>query len=161
MNGDGTMVEKAYDSVNRPTGISHYTSTSGSLIAHYGYTYDSDGNVVMQTDSDGTITSYTYDGSNQLTGEMRGSGSGSNGYTESFTYDHNENRLTEDSNVGGTEVNSTYTYDNHDHLLTAGSKHYTYNVAGDSLSVTTFHVSTHCNAESFIFIIKFQMMSYN
>ena len=90
----------------------------------------------MQTDADGTITSYTYDGSNQLTGEMRGSGNGSNGYTESFTYDHNENRLTEDSNVGGTEVNSTYTYDSHDHLLTAGSKHYTYNADGDCTSVT-------------------------
>ena len=67
---------------------------------------------------------------------MRGSGSGSNGYTETFTYDHNENRLTEDSNVGGTEVNSTYTYDSHDHLLTAGTKHYTYNADGDCTSVT-------------------------
>ena len=57
-------------------------------------------------------------------------------YTESFTYDHNENRLTEDSNVGGTEVNSTYTYDSHDHLLTAGTKHYTYNADGDCTSVT-------------------------
>ncbi len=81
-------------------------------------------------------TSYTYYGSDQLTGERRGSGSGSSRYTESFTYDHNENRLTEDNNVGGTQVDSTYTYDNHDHLLTAGTKHYAYNADGDCTGVS-------------------------
>ncbi len=38
--------------------------------------------------------------------------------------------------MGGTQVNSTYTYDNHDHLLTAGTKHYAYNADGDCTSVT-------------------------
>ncbi len=84
-----------------------------------------------------------------LTSETCGTGTGgSSNYTQTFTYDHNENRLSETSNISGSTVTSNYVYDSHDNLLSAGAKSYTYNKDGDCLTVTTNGLITHLSYDS-------------
>lgn len=82
-----------------PPDIWLYTSTSGCLIAHYGYTYYSDGTVVIQIDSDGPMTNDSYDGSIHLIVRCMAVSEASTVIAESFTYVYNENKPTVDSNV--------------------------------------------------------------
>ena len=135
-DSNGTVQDTTYDADGRISSIADYQSLNGALQGKFSYTYDGAGNVATQTDTDGTVTTYSYDGRSQLTQEIRGTGSGTDGYTIDYTYDHNENRLTQSNNVTGTVVNTSYTYDSHDHLLTAGAKSYTYNRDGDCTAVS-------------------------
>ena len=123
-----------FDSANRPTEIKHQNS-SGTTLADYQYSYDGVSNVSTWTDSDGTVVTLGYDASDQLTSEVRDNSHGT-GYTFTYTYDHNANRLTKVVGTGGSAVTTTNTYGTHDQLLTSGSKSYGYDNAGNCTSVT-------------------------
>ena len=133
-NGDGSTVVTTFDNANRPTEIKHQNS-SGTTLADYQYSYDGASNVSTWTDSDGTVVTLGYDASDQLTSEVRDNSHGT-GYTFTYTYDHNSNRLTKVVGTGGSAVTTTNTYGTHDQLLTSGSKSYGYDNAGNCTSVT-------------------------
>jgi len=98
----------------------------------YTYTYDSGSNVSTRTDNDGSVTTFGYDTSDQLTSEVRSiTGGGSNAYSISYTYDHNGNRKTKV--LGG--VTDTYSYDSNDKLTSTSSKTYGYDLNGNCTSV--------------------------
>jgi len=72
---------------------------------------------------------------NELTQEVR---TGTNPYSESFTYDAMGNRESETLN--GNLI--TYGYDSDDELLFAGNNSYTYDADGDRISATVNGVTT-------------------
>ena len=94
------------------------------------------GNVTQRTDSDGSVTNFAYDASDQITGEARTGTSGT--YTVGYTYDHNGNRTSKILNG----VTDSYTYDAHDKLLSTSSKSYTYDHNGNCTAVTVGTLTT-------------------
>ena len=115
-----------------------HKNSSATVLAHYGYTYDYASNVTTRTDTNGDVTTFGYDNSDQLTGESRGNGHGL-GYALAFTYDHNHNRHTKVSGTGMSAVVDTYSYDAHDKLtgIAGGTnKSYGYDSNGNCTSVT-------------------------
>ncbi len=116
-----------YDNANRTTDILHKTSANATL-AHFQYSYDGVNNVTTRTDTDGTVTTFGYEATDQLTSESRASG-----YSISYTYDHNQNRKTKVLNG----VTDTYSYDSHDHLTSTSSKSYTYDANGNCKTVVS------------------------
>src|ERR1700681_2796352 len=84
-----------------------------------------------RTDSDGTVTTFGYDASDQLTSEARDNSHGT-GYSISYVYDHNQNRTSK--TIGG--VTDTYTIGSHDKLTSTSSKSFGYDANGNCTSVT-------------------------
>ena len=121
----------------RTTDIWHKNS-SAAVLSYCGYTYDYASNVLTRTDTNGDVTTFGYDYSDQLVGESRGNGHGL-GYSLAFTYDHNHNRATKVTGTGGSAVTDTYSYDAHDKLtgISGGTnKTYGYDSNGNCTSVT-------------------------
>jgi RHS repeat-associated protein len=88
----------------RPTG-----GASGGLVTSY--TYDSDGQVLTQTDPLGYVTSYAYDHDGNLTSVTApnpSTGGSSGGLVTSYTYDADGNKLTESDPLGNV---TSYAYD--------------------------------------------------
>jgi YD repeat-containing protein len=85
-------------------------NSGGTQLSDIQYAYNGV-NVTSRTDTDGTVTSFGYDDSNQLTSESRDN-SHSTGYSISLICNHNENRTSKVLN----SVTDTYSYDNHDKL---------------------------------------------
>ena len=129
-NANGSTVTNTYDSANRTTETKHKNST-GTTLADYQYSYDGVNNVTTRTDTDGTVTTFGYEATDQLTSESRGGTTGN--YSISYTYDHNQNRKTKVLNG----VTDTYTYDAHDHLTSTSSKTYTYDANGNCKTVVS------------------------
>ncbi len=128
-NANSTVTTYSYDTANRITDVWHKQS-GGTVLGHYAYEYDSVGNLTQRTDPDSTLTTFGYDAADQVTSEVRG---GTGGYSISYTYDHNGNRLSKTQ--GGVTTN--YSYDAHDKLLSVGSKTYSYDNNGNCTSVTS------------------------
>jgi YD repeat-containing protein len=124
-----TYALNSYDTANRVTEIQTKNS-SATVLSDIQYSYDGV-NVTSRTDSDGTVTTFGYDASDQLTGEARDNSHGT-GYSISYTYDHNQNRASK--TIGG--VTDTYSYDSHDKLTSTSSKSYGYDSDGNCTSVT-------------------------
>jgi hypothetical protein len=130
-SGDSSVVYYSYDTANRPTEVKHKTS-GGTVLTDYQYGYDAV-NCTYQIDTDGTETDYGYDDSNQLTSEDRDN-THSTGYSISYTYDHNQNRLTKVLN----SVTDSYSYDSANKLTgITGSvtKNYGYDSNGNCTSI--------------------------
>ena len=89
------------------------------MISSFSYTYDVSGYRLSETDSDGTIVQYFYDGDHRVIEERVTDPTLGNSDTH-YTYDAVGNRLTM-TNASGTTV---YTYDADDRLLTAGNRSY-------------------------------------
>jgi YD repeat-containing protein len=117
-NGNTTYALNSYDTANRITEIQK--NSGATVLSDIQYAYNA-ANVTSRTDTDGTVTSFGYDASDQLTSESRDNSHGS-GYSISCTFDHNQNRLTKV--LGG--VTDTYVYDNHDKLQHTSSKTFGY-----------------------------------
>ena len=123
-----TYALNSYDSANRITEIQ--TKNSGAtVLSDLQYAYDGV-NLTSRTDTDGTVTSFGFDASNQLTSESRDN-SHSTGYSISYVYDHNQNRTSK--TIGG--VTDTYSYDSHDKLTSTSFKSYYYDAGGNCTSV--------------------------
>jgi RHS repeat-associated protein len=94
----------AYDAVSRVRNLQHRDG-SGNVLANYTYTYDLAGRLTSQTENAGSPTTYTYDATNQLTGDG----------TSTHTYDLNGNRTDTGYSTTANEVTTdgtwTYTYD--------------------------------------------------
>jgi RHS repeat-associated protein len=126
---------------NGATETNTYSPTTGELtqvwhktagaatISKSIYTYNNDGLRTTETVDSGAVISLGYDAEGQLTSESRTAGPS---YTIGYTYDSAGNRLTKTTN--GTPEN--YTYDNGSKLLTAGSKSYSYDSAGNVTAVS-------------------------
>jgi RHS repeat-associated protein len=100
-----------YDSAGRVTGINHKNG-GGTSLAQYTYTYDTGSRLTSQ-DYNGTVTSYNYDNTSQLTSD------GGTGYS----YDANGNRnmtgwTTGADNQLTNDGTYTYTYDAEGNLST-------------------------------------------
>ena len=130
-SGDSSVAYYSYDAANRVTEVQHKTS-GGTTLSDYQYGYDRV-DCTSQTDTDGTVTDYVYDDADQLTSEVRDN-THSTGYSISYTYDHNQNRLTKVLN----SVTDRYSYDSQNKLTgITGSvtKSYGYDSNGNCTSV--------------------------
>jgi RHS repeat-associated protein len=127
-NANGTRVSLAYDAVGQDTQVFHRTS-GGTSILQLDYLYDNAGNrTVMIEDAGSARTTWSYDDSNQLTGEYR---TGTNAERQTFTYDAAGNRTLK--NIDGTRT--TYSYDSANQLdygqVIVGRTTYTYDQDGN------------------------------
>jgi len=125
-----------YDAASRITSINNYVS--GASVSSFLYNYDAAGRLTGATEN-GSLKTYTYDTTNQLTGDgtntftYDGAGNRTNtGYstnagnelasngTYSFTYDNEGNEITK-TNIS-TGDNWTYGYDNKNEMTSAVQK---------------------------------------
>ena len=125
---NGATINYQYDNLLRTTDVWHKRS-NGTTMGRYQYQYDNASNVTQRSDNDGSVTSFGYDGANQLTSETR---VGTGPYVITYSYDGNGNRLTKVLNA----VTENYSYDFNDKLTSAGSKSYQYDLNGNCTSVT-------------------------
>ena len=115
------------------------TGSSGT-IASFAYTYDSDGNVLTETDFGGRTDTFQYDRLHRLIQQsVTDPVAGNSSYT--YTYDLVGNRLTETTVSSSGQQTFMYVYDNNDRLSTVtgpGSyqQTYTYDADGNTLTVT-------------------------
>lgn len=155
---DGSTVNYGYDAAKNITAI--YTNNpsvsgaNGTLQAQIGYKYDDGGNITRRSDFTGGSNNagdqqsqdFEYDGANELmyedtisTSFPNSSSSYPHDFWYSYTYDHNQNRLSKDfgpgSNGSGDYVEN-YAYNvNNDELTGNGPYTYSYNNDGDLTTV--------------------------
>jgi RHS repeat-associated protein len=102
----------SYDSVGRTTNVVHQNS-GGTNLANFTYTYDTGGRVTTQT-TNGSVVTYGYDSTNQLTSDTSSS-------VPTYTYDGTGNRTMTGYKTGtGNQLQNdgtyTYTYDQEGNL---------------------------------------------
>ena len=85
-----------YDAQDRLVDIAH-TLPNNTLIAHFGYRFDSADNVLQALNPDGSATAFAYDQIHQLKRETR---SGATPYDFAYGYDHDRNRVSKQRVVG-------------------------------------------------------------
>lgn len=100
---NGIRVSYAYDDGDRLLRLTNLTS-AGATITSYRDTWDAASNRIARMEQDGTLVTWSYDATYQITGEQR---SGANSYDTMFAYDSAGNRhIKRDS-----ALYTTYTYD--------------------------------------------------
>ncbi len=117
-------------------------NNGSAVISSYAYGYYASGNQRTETDHEGVVTTYTYDGLGRLTQE-----SSSEGKVYAYTYDANSNRATMvvTNTINGETItieSVTYTYDANNRLTTEATTligsvettRYTYDHNGNMLS---------------------------
>ena len=110
----------SYNALNAPTAITTTINTASSPSTQsYSYSYDLGGRLTQQITPDGT-SNFTYDHDNQLLTDSTGSGS--------YSYDSNGNRTSTNG------VSSTVGANNQ--ITSSGSGGYTYDAAGNLTAVT-------------------------
>jgi YD repeat-containing protein len=101
----------SYDAASRVTSITHLNG-SATTLASFAYTYDLADRLSTETDNGGTPVTYSYDNTNQVTGDG----------TNNYTYDANGNRTMADYSTGpGNQLLSdgiwNYSYDAEGNLI--------------------------------------------
>jgi RHS repeat-associated protein len=96
-------VSMAYDTADRLLRLANLTST-GTTLSSFRDTWDGAGNRQHRSEADGTLVSWSYDNSYQLTRERR---DGANSYDTTYSYDGAGNRHLKLDNA----VTTTYSYD--------------------------------------------------
>ena len=146
---NGIETDYSYDGMGRLTNILHKVTSSGALVAQYGYTLDAIGKAkLLTTTLPGGVTKleqYGYDYFDRLTNVVYGDSGviSATALNVSYTYDGNGNRLTmtTKTNNAVTEIRS-YTYGNENRLLTVTNQNglllnaYTYDPAGNRIEKT-------------------------
>lgn len=140
----GHITRIIYDDLNRKTDVIRETSEGALTIAQY--TYDSEGNILSVTDTNGNASSYTYD----LIGRLS-SVTDPLGNTTTYTYDKNSNLTS----ITDAELNiNTYQYDGLNRLTTViqpqvdgenPTTRYTYNAIGNVTSIADAESHTTTN----------------
>jgi len=104
--GNGVVAEHFYDAAGREEKL-EYRRSDGTPLARYESTYDEVGNRLSTTELDGSIVTYGYDDTYQLTGEAR---TGNHAYSTSYQYDPAGNRThkTEHTSQGDLTTVSDY-----------------------------------------------------
>ena len=131
--GSGEFETYTYDICNESKTIGYFWG-DGTLHNSLSYDYDLAGNVQTKSEN-GAVTTYGYDGADQLTSETNTGGNATP--NSSFTFDHNGNRLTQ--TVNGS-VFQNFTYDAHDKTIggTQGSETDTWDANGSEKTVTIY-----------------------
>ena len=147
---NGIETDYSYDGMGRLTNILHKVSSSGALVAQYGYTLDAIGKATLLTTKlpSGTkYEKYKYDYLDQLTNVIyadNGILSDPNALSVSYTYDGNGNRqtMTTKTNSAVNEIRY-YSYGNESRLLTVTNQNgalvanYGYDPAGNRIQKVT------------------------
>lgn len=132
---NGMTTSHTFDQAGRETVLANY-GPGGTPYAIYTNTYDHVGNRLTVAELDGSLVTYTYDVTNQLTNERR---NGTTPYNTTFSYDGVGNRLTQND----SGILTTYTYNNANQLtqsqITVGTTYYQINCGGQpAVSPFTF-----------------------
>jgi RHS repeat-associated protein len=135
VNANGTKVLCGYDAVRGWLTVLEHRRSDNTVLARYEYTRGLAGHVTTAVQVGNHAVANTYDAAYQLIRELR---TGSNPYDIAYTYDATGNRLTKTTGAG-TE---NYTYGDNNQILTAGSKSYTHDLAGNMTAVTVGGQST-------------------
>jgi RHS repeat-associated protein len=130
----GVSRRESYDVAGRITGITLKNAAGSVLRSHaYDYGLDAQGNPTAQyregytlttTEQDGSAVSYGYDDLGRLVSAQR---TGTHPYTQSISYDPNDNRLSVTTNG----VTTTASYDAANQLVSQGSVSYAYDRNGN------------------------------
>jgi len=127
---NGVRVSNTYDDADRLLLLANLTST-GTTLSSFNYAYNAAGNRSRVLEADGSVVSWNYDPTYQLTNEQR---SGANSYNITYTYDAVGNRTVMVNNG----VPTTYTYNAANELATnqgvAGVTTYTFDGCGNLLT---------------------------
>lgn len=130
-NSSGNGVEFVYNPLNS------LETVKDALGNPTTYEYDTRGNVVTEVDAVGKVTKRTYDDdNNELSTTFITQETGVEGYTNTYTYDKQSNRLSATNALGETQY---YTYNARNQLLTStnalgNTTSYTYDARGNVLS---------------------------
>ena len=122
----------AFDAAGQIASMAQQTA-GGTLLQLQTFTYDPDGNRTAIVDSNGSATTYYYDGWDRLTGD---SVTGTNAHSYGYSYDPRGNRLTstETGNLATTSYNAAQqlvtTVEN-----TVGTTTNSYDLNGNTTSV--------------------------
>ena len=119
-------VSMAYDAADRLVRLANINST-GTTITSFRDTWDGAGNRLARAEQDGTLVTWSYDSTYQLTRERR---NGANSYDTTYSYDAAGNRLVKSDN----SVRTTYTTDAANQLVkfvnNTGTTTLTYDACG-------------------------------
>ncbi len=133
---DGVTETRSYNDKNQLVSIKDVGS-GGTVLASYVYTLDSAGQVVTETDGDGSKVVYGYDAAGRLVAETDLNSDGSQ-RTVQYTYDADGNILSKVDSVNGT---TTYQYDANNRLVSSNTNGqvttYTYDADGNLLKQST------------------------
>lgn len=132
-NSTNLITRYDYDNNSRVTSVKWGPVEDPTRNGFQSYEYGDNVNLTKRTDSDGSITTYGYDGADQLIDEVRQGGPAALlPFHVAYTYDHNGNRMTRTLN-GATD---TYVYyPNSDRLQHTNSKSYAYDSNGNVTAV--------------------------
>ena len=108
---NGTKVSYSYDSANRILLLANVGS-SGTTLSSFAYTYNSVRDRTRVSEVDGSVVTWSYDPTRQLTNEQR---SGPNSYNITYVYDSVGNRTL----FVNTDTPTTYTYNGANELATS------------------------------------------
>jgi RHS repeat-associated protein len=112
---NGVQTAYTYDTVNRPTQVTH---SRGATLASYAQTLDPTGRRLSVTEQNGRSVSYTYDALYRLTREtVAGDPAAAANGAITYTYDPVANRLSRASTLA-TVLSATSAYDANDRLTT-------------------------------------------
>jgi YD repeat-containing protein len=141
----GIETDYAYDGMGRLTNLLHKVTSSGSLVAQYGYTLDAIGRALLLTATlpgETKLEQYSYDYFDRLTNVIYGDSGVINNTALSvgYSYDGNGNRLTMTTRTNNavTEIRY-YNYGTENRLLNVTNQNgvlldaYSYDPAGNRI----------------------------
>ena len=127
---NGVRVSNTYDNADRLLLLANLTST-GTTLSSFNYAYNAVGYRTRVMEVDGSVVTWSYDPTYQLTNEQR---SGANSYNITYTYDAVGNRTLMVNSAAPT----TYTYNAANEMATsqtsAGTTTYTFDGDGNLLT---------------------------
>ncbi len=128
---NGVQVSSSYDKADRLLLLANL-GTGGATLSSFAYTYDSVHNRTQVVEVDGSVVTWTYDPTYQLTNEQR---SGPNSYDITYAYDAVGNRTLLVNNGSPT----TYVYNSANGIATSQSSSgvSTYTFDGDGNLLTS------------------------
>ena len=127
---NGVLVSNTYDNADRLLLLANL-GAGGTTLSSFGYTYNPVNNRTKVVEVDGSVVTWSYDPTYQLTIEQRG---GPNSYNISYAYDGVGNRTLMVNGGAAT----TYVYNSANELATsqtsAGITTYTFDADGNLLT---------------------------